>query len=72
MSTPTQAGRVGPRSPCTCDRPHTTILTRSSTAGSQEYVGWFLGLVVMAIVVVVVVVVEVVTAVRRFRRRRGR
>jgi len=41
-------------------------------ACSQEYVGWFLGLAVMAIVVVVMVVVEVVTAVRRFRRRRGR
>ena len=41
-------------------------------ACSQEYVGRFLGLALMAIVVVVVVVVEVGAAVRRFRRRRGR
>lgn len=37
---------------------------------SQEYVGWFLGLLMMAVLVVSVVVGEIVAAVRRFRRRR--
>jgi heme/copper-type cytochrome/quinol oxidase subunit 2 len=46
-----------------CDEP--------GDACSQEYVGWFLGLLAMAVLMVCVVVGEIVTAVRHFRRRRN-